>query len=99
VREPLTYKIGTGAIKTAGGSNRVIRGGSWNNAPRNLRSANRNRNRPDNANDNLGFRASLAPQPEGPRSAFGQRILQSLSKGRPCGLRRRAKRVLPARGW
>jgi hypothetical protein len=34
----------------------VIRGGSWNNKPRNLRSANRNRNNPDNRNNNLGFR-------------------------------------------
>jgi len=34
----------------------VIRGGSWNNEPVNLRSANRNRNTPDNRNNNLGFR-------------------------------------------
>lgn len=39
-----------------GGSNRVNRGGSWNNEPRNVRSANRNRNTPDNRNNNLGFR-------------------------------------------
>ena len=38
------------------GSNRVIRGGSWNNNPQNLRSANRNNNTPDNSNDNIGFR-------------------------------------------
>ena len=35
---------------------RVLRGGSWNNSPQNLRSANRNRNQPDNRNNNLGFR-------------------------------------------
>jgi len=35
---------------------RVVRGGSWNNTPDNLRSANRNRNTPDNRNNNLGFR-------------------------------------------
>jgi hypothetical protein len=35
---------------------RVVRGGSWNNTPQNLRSANRNRNTPDNRNNNLGFR-------------------------------------------
>ena len=34
----------------------MIRGGSWNNKPENLRSANRNRNNPDNRNNNLGFR-------------------------------------------
>ncbi|NWH04813.1 hypothetical protein HXW94_07405 [Desulfobacter latus] len=34
----------------------MIRGGSWNNSARNVRSANRNRNTPDNRNNNLGFR-------------------------------------------
>ena len=34
---------------------RVVRGGSWNNNPDNLRSANRNRNTTDNRNNNLGF--------------------------------------------
>ncbi|MFO7675686.1 MAG: SUMF1/EgtB/PvdO family nonheme iron enzyme [bacterium] len=40
------------------GSNRVNRGGSWNNNARNLRSANRNRNEPSNRNNNLGFRCA-----------------------------------------
>ena len=35
---------------------RVLRGGSWNNNPQNLRSANRNRNTTDNRNNNIGFR-------------------------------------------
>jgi len=35
---------------------RVVRGGSWNNNPQNLRTANRNRNTTDNRNNNLGFR-------------------------------------------
>ncbi|THJ18741.1 MAG: hypothetical protein CAF42_003930 [Nitrospira sp. CG24B] len=35
---------------------RVIRGGSWNNKPENLRPSNRNRNTTDNRNNNLGFR-------------------------------------------
>lgn len=43
------------------GSSRVIRGGSWNNNARNCRAANRNRNTPDNRNNNLGFRLALAP--------------------------------------
>ena len=31
-------------------------GGSWNNNPRNARVSNRNRNEPDNHNNNRGFR-------------------------------------------
>ena len=34
----------------------AVRVGSWNNDHRNARSANRNRNVPDNFNDNAGFR-------------------------------------------
>jgi formylglycine-generating enzyme required for sulfatase activity len=37
---------------------RVLRGGAWNNNPENLRSANRNRNQPDNRNNNVGFRVA-----------------------------------------
>jgi hypothetical protein len=39
-----------------GGPKRVLRGGSWNNNPRNARAARRNNNQPDNTNDNNGFR-------------------------------------------
>ncbi|NGZ59029.1 MAG: hypothetical protein CV081_00825, partial [Nitrospira sp. LK265] len=35
---------------------RMIRGGSWNNKPDNLRVSNRNRNTTDNRNNNIGFR-------------------------------------------
>ena len=35
---------------------RVLRGGSWNNKPQNVRAANRNRNEPTNRNNNNGFR-------------------------------------------
>ena len=42
------------------GSNRVNRGGSWNNDARNVRSADRNRNDPGNRNNNLGFRPALS---------------------------------------
>ncbi|MBC8450058.1 MAG: SUMF1/EgtB/PvdO family nonheme iron enzyme [Chloroflexi bacterium] len=41
-----------GQAATAG----VVRGGSWNNNQRNARCAYRNRNIPDNFNNNLGFR-------------------------------------------
>jgi len=43
------------------GSNRVLRGGSWNNNARNCRSANRNNNPPDNRNSNVGFRLVFVP--------------------------------------
>src|SRR5438309_11168617 len=33
-----------------------VRGGSWNNNPRNVRVSNRNRNEPTNRNNNIGFR-------------------------------------------
>ncbi|MDM8562165.1 SUMF1/EgtB/PvdO family nonheme iron enzyme [Candidatus Marithioploca araucensis] len=39
----------------------VIRGGSWNNKPRNVRAANRNRNSHDNRNNNVGFRLASLP--------------------------------------
>ncbi|MCB1852095.1 MAG: SUMF1/EgtB/PvdO family nonheme iron enzyme [Gammaproteobacteria bacterium] len=39
----------------------MLRGGSWNNEPQNVRSANRNRNTPDNRNNNIGFRLASPP--------------------------------------
>jgi len=43
-------------LEAVTGSNRVIRGGSWNNNASNCRSANRNNNDPFNRNNNIGFR-------------------------------------------
>ena len=40
----------------ADGSNRVNRGGSYNNNAYNCACSNRNNNTPDNQNNNLGFR-------------------------------------------
>ncbi len=39
----------------------MLRGGSWNNNARNARAAYRNHNRPDNLNDNNGFRSAWLP--------------------------------------
>ncbi|MCQ1548199.1 MAG: hypothetical protein NOF05_05110 [Candidatus Accumulibacter phosphatis] len=44
----------------------MLRGGSWNNNGRNVRSACRNRNEPDRHNDNIGFRLALAPESRRP---------------------------------
>ena len=52
----------------ASGSNRVKRGGSWNNTGTNLRSAKRNNNTPGNRNNNLGFRVGF-------RDGFVDRIV------------------------
>jgi hypothetical protein len=43
------------------GSNRVNRGGSWDNDAANCRTANRNNDTPTNRNTNNGFRLALAP--------------------------------------
>ncbi len=47
---------------------RVLRGGSWNNKPQNVRAANRNNNEPANRNNNNGFR--LASRPSNARVAM-----------------------------
>lgn len=44
----------------ATGSNRIQRGGSWNNDADNARVANRNNNNPNNRNNNYGFRLANA---------------------------------------
>ncbi len=49
---------GLGSPKT-----RVLRGGSWNNQPDNARAAYRNRNTPDNRNNNNGFRVARSLSP------------------------------------
>lgn len=49
-------ELGAAATGPAAGSNRVLRGGSWNNNANNCRVANRNNNNPTNSNNNNGFR-------------------------------------------
>jgi len=53
----------TTSVTLAGGTyrhHRVVRGGSWINNQRNARCAYRNRNQPDNFNNNIGFRLVLS---------------------------------------
>ena len=52
---------------------RVLRGGSWNNKPRNLRSANRNRNTTGNRNNNNGLPGCPHAPPPEPASSRGRR--------------------------
>lgn len=40
--------------------NKVLRGGSFNNNPNNIRATNRNNNEPDNRNNNIGFRCVVS---------------------------------------
>ena len=58
------------------GDNRVLRGGSWINNGRNCRSANRNNNPPDNANNDIGFRLARAQHAVG-MSVYDQTFILS----------------------
>lgn len=55
------YVVTDGREDLSASGSRVIRGGSWNNNPRNLRSTNRNRNEPTNRNNTVGFRCAQNP--------------------------------------
>jgi len=96
---------GEGLMKRSSGSTsffrgrpkrpRVVRGGSWINNPRNLRCANRNRNDPDNRNNNLGFRLVVShdspekagnaacPRADG-RGLQGESARPAPGRGSPC---------------
>jgi hypothetical protein len=63
---------------------RVLRGGAWNNNPRNCRAANRNDNAPDNRNNNIGFPGvSWCPHRDHPRKAPGRILALVGISGRP----------------
>ncbi|MBN8680170.1 MAG: SUMF1/EgtB/PvdO family nonheme iron enzyme [Chitinophagales bacterium] len=49
----------------------MLRGGSWNNNPENCRVANRNRNNPNNRNNNVGFRVARDNQGGYPLAGVG----------------------------
>ncbi|MBQ8424170.1 MAG: SUMF1/EgtB/PvdO family nonheme iron enzyme [Coprobacter sp.] len=56
-------------------SNRVNRGGSWNNNARNCRVSNRNNNTPDNRNNNLGLRLAVGSLEKMADAFFVNRLL------------------------
>ncbi len=85
----------------------LLRGGSWNNNPRNCRSAYRNHNQPDNANNNVGFRVVCLPQhpsPSEPREGIpagaleGSRPAPVISRPRPL-IRTAPQGAPPAHGF
>jgi|GEM_PF-1107039 len=71
-------RIGMG---TPQGSNRVIRGGSWNNSAVNLRSANRNNNNANNRNNNIGLRL-LSAQCLAGWQTMNRALVQPLIEGK-----------------
>jgi len=74
------------------GETRVVRGGSWINNQRNVRCAYRNRNNPDNRNNNQGFRVVVSHDlPEQAGNAVRSRADGRGRKGEPA-------RLAPGRG-
>ena len=69
----MEFRWGTSPAERDGLNAAVIRGGSWNNNPQNLRSANRNNNTPTKRNNNNGFRCAktLCRRLPGSRSLLG----------------------------
>ena len=53
----------------------MLRGGSFNNNPKNVRCAYRNNNDPDNRNDNNGFRVALSMLFVTPETFGGRHLL------------------------
>ena len=68
---------------------RVVRGGAWNNTTENCRASYRNRNDPDNRNNNLGLRLVRAV----PHTQARQRKCTPITVGVP------SVGVLNGAGW
>jgi hypothetical protein len=73
---------------------RVLRGGAWNNHPENARTANRNRNQPDNRNNNRGFRVVCASHTP---LLFQQTGMLRSPRSAECGETGGMARVCPVR--
>ena len=73
------------------------RGGSWNNNPRNARVANRNRNTPDNRDNNLGLRLVSTARPASPRATVRSPVAARFVWGRPARAKDLSMLRVPAR--
>ncbi len=58
-------------------TNRVLRGGNWNNNANNLRCSKRNNNNPNNTNNNNGFRCTNTHIARVCKRDFTERVLLS----------------------
>jgi len=67
------------------GTEPELRGGSWNNNPRNVRVSNRNRNEPENRNNNIGFRCAGDAGP-GRKARMAGAVRIPVRPGVPCPL-------------
>ena len=65
----------------AGNVIRVLRGGAFNNNDRNMRCAIRNRNNPNNRNNNIGFRVVVASHASQIESS---QVLKAWMPGQKC---------------
>jgi hypothetical protein len=62
----------------------VVRGGAFNNTARNVRSAIRNRNDPDNRNDNIGFRLVVSTLASRRNCPPERKLLRAEANGGVC---------------
>lgn len=81
------------------GSNRVKRGGSWNNNGNNCRSANRNNNNPSNTNNNIGFRLASSSRRQIADVQGYPRRAPVMTRPMSCSRPRLDKHEWARRGW
>ncbi len=98
IHDPKPRRIAAPAFRDRVLHHAILRGGSWNNNSINCRSANRNRNNPENTNNNNGFRVVCAPAHTEARSAKVRTGGRSGSVPATCR-RCRSKRRSRGRGW
>ena len=77
-----------GGVSETDRDDRLLRGGSFfDNRGRDLRSTNRNRNRPENRNENIGFRCVRAPRRQHAASKVPCRVRRGFTTPHPDNAR------------